>query len=149
MRHSITNWLIALICMVPIGFVWFTIEAQPNPYNYEIVEIIDGDTVKFKIPSFPKELGHLSLRLYGVDTPESTKADCPDEKLASLNAKLFTEQEISNAKDVKIIIKRWDKWGGRVLGDIIYDGKNLSEEIIKSGYGREYVGGPKESWCTL
>jgi endonuclease YncB( thermonuclease family) len=41
----------------------------------------------------------------------------------------------------------WDKFGGRVLGDIILNGKSLREMLIANGYARAYFGEAKQSWC--
>jgi endonuclease YncB( thermonuclease family) len=92
----------------------------------------------------------LSLRVIGVDTPEKGyRAHCVDENMQSLKAKLFTEQEIMKSTDVKIVIHGWDKYGGRVLGDIILDDVPLSKKLIDSGYAVSYSGkGHKRNWCA-
>jgi endonuclease YncB( thermonuclease family) len=41
----------------------------------------------------------------------------------------------------------WDKYGGRVLGDVIVDGKSLRNLLITQGPAREYYGDKKQSWC--
>jgi endonuclease YncB( thermonuclease family) len=41
----------------------------------------------------------------------------------------------------------WDKFGGRVLGDIILDGQSLRASLITNGFAREYYGEEKQSWC--
>ena len=40
----------------------------------------------------------------------------------------------------------WDKFGGRVLGDLIVDGKSLRQLLLDNGYAREYYGDKKKSW---
>ena len=131
-----------------VSVVWF-MAARANPYDYPITRIIDGDTVEFKVDFLPKEFKpYLSLRILGVDTPEKIpRAQCMEENMKSLNAKLFTEQEISNATKKQIIINSWDKYGGRVLGDVILDGVLLSKKLIDKGYAVPYNGGTKKSWC--
>lgn len=118
-------------------------------YNYKVLRIIDGDTVEIEAPYLPAPLKpSLYLRIDGVDTPEKPPlARCPMEDMRSLMAKLFTEQEIGNATDIKIVLKKWDKYGGRVLGDILLNGIPLSQKLIDSGYGVEYDGKRKKSWC--
>jgi endonuclease YncB( thermonuclease family) len=54
---------------------------------------------------------------------------------------------IANGKVIKVAIYKWDKFGGRVLGDVIIDGKSLRHALIAKGYAREYYGDKKESWC--
>jgi endonuclease YncB( thermonuclease family) len=51
-------------------------------------------------------------------------------------------------KKVQILIEKHDKYGGRVLGDVIIDGKKLSELLIANGHARPYFGEKKESWCN-
>ena len=42
----------------------------------------------------------------------------------------------------------WDKFGGRVLGDLLLDGQSLRQMLIANGYAREYFGEAKQSWCN-
>ena len=42
---------------------------------------------------------------------------------------------------------KWGKYGGRVIGDVILDGKSLSKQLLEKDYARIYCGGKKESWC--
>jgi endonuclease YncB( thermonuclease family) len=124
------------------------VSAKERPL--EVTRVIDGDTVEFKATFLIPELGDtLKIRLLGVDTPEKGKnAKCDKEEQMSLRAKLFTEQEISKGKKLTIDIKKWDKYGGRVLGYIYIDGQNLSEKLIKNGYAVSYYGkGNKNDWC--
>jgi micrococcal nuclease len=120
-------------------------------YNYPITRVIDGDTVEFKAEFLPKPLKPvLSIRVFGVDTPEKGfRAKCADEAAKGKSASEFTKHLVSEAKVQQISIKEWDKYGGRVLGDVILDGKSLSEELIKNGYARAYFGEKKESWCSI
>jgi endonuclease YncB( thermonuclease family) len=62
-------------------------------------------------------------------------------------ASKFTKAQIKNAKEIKVGIAKWDKFGGRVLGDVIFDGNSLREMLIEKGYARPYLGDKKESWC--
>ena len=41
-----------------------------------------------------------------------------------------------------------DKFGGRVLGDIVLDGVSLRSELIRNDFAREYYGDAKQSWCN-
>lgn len=128
----------------------FPTVAFANPYDYKVTRIIDGDTVEIEVPFLPKELGnHLSIRVLGVDTPEKGhRAKCELENTKAVSASSFTTSEVFDAKSVKIIIKSWDKYGGRILGDIIIDGIPLSTKLIQKGYAVPYSGkGQKKDWC--
>lgn len=139
-----TRFLLAL-CFMLVGSVAF---AQTQ-HDLKVLRVIDGDTIVVSAPFLPVELHqHLLLRVYGVDTPEKgARAQCKQENDKSLQAKLFVEQQISNGKQIRVTFKKWDKYGGRVLGDIIIDGVPLSKQLIDSGYARAYFGRKKMGWC--
>jgi endonuclease YncB( thermonuclease family) len=42
----------------------------------------------------------------------------------------------------------WDKYGGRVLGDVLLNGQSLRQLLIANGFAREYYGEAKTSWCN-
>jgi endonuclease YncB( thermonuclease family) len=86
--------------------------------------------------------------VYGVDTPEkSWRAECPKEAAWGELASQFTKDQLNAATVIQVAIYRWDKYGGRVLGDIIIDGKSLRHMLIAEGFAREYYGDKKISWC--
>ena len=119
-----------------------------NLYNWKVNKVVDGDTVEVEVNFLPQELGNkLKVRVYGVDTPEKGwRAKSIKEALMGSNATKFTTDLLKNAKEVKIKVVSWDKFGGRILGDIIVDGKSLRQLLLKNGYAREYYGDKKESW---
>lgn len=119
-------------------------------YDATIVRVTDGDTVVFQANFLPLPLKpELSLRVYGVDTPErGALAKCNDEKQLGQNASSYTKQVIKSAKTIKIMIIEWDKFGGRVLGDVFVDGKSLRELLIENNYAKPYFGAKKPNWCS-
>ncbi len=118
-------------------------------YTWPVVKVIDGDTVKVNARAdFPDELSRLSVQLRGVDTPEKGfHAKCTHERLAGQAATEFTRSEISGASKIVIRDPAWGKWAGRVVADVIIDGRSLSDSLIAAGHGREYNGGPRAGWC--
>lgn len=130
----------ALAVKTPVG----------KTYTANITRVIDGDTVAFEAKWLPDPLKkELSIRVFGVDTPEKGfRAKCPIENKRGHDASDFTTSMVKNANDRKVVLMDWDKYGGRVLGDVILDGKSLRDELIKSGYAREYYGAAKTSWCN-
>jgi endonuclease YncB( thermonuclease family) len=124
-------------------------EKESVVYDYVITRVIDGDTVAFAAPFLPDPLKEeLSIRVFGVDTPEKGhRAMCPKEAEMGAAASAFTKDLVATSKTQQIAIMDWDKYGGRVLGDIILDGKSLRALLIEKGYAREYYGEAKQSWC--
>lgn len=136
-----------------IAFIPFLVFAQKQPqgviYDTTVIRVIDGDTVVFHAPFLPDPLKkELGLRVYGVDTPEKGyRAKCDHEAKLGEMATAFTKQQISKSKKRQIFLIGWDKYGGRVLGDIILDGRSLRQMLIAEGLAREYYGEAKQSWC--
>jgi endonuclease YncB( thermonuclease family) len=124
-------------------------EQKSVVYNYTITRVIDGDTVAFKADFLPDPLKkELSIRVYGVDTPEKGhRAKCEKENQMGQEATKFTFNLIKNAKNTRVVLVDWDKYGGRVLGDILIDDRSLRNLLIEKGYARPYFGEAKQSWC--
>jgi endonuclease YncB( thermonuclease family) len=141
--------LLLLLSTFALTLTVFAKDVVMKEYDWKITRIIDGDTVAFEAKFLPEPLKQeLSIRVYGVDTPEKGwRGQCDKEKAAGEAASKFTKDLIKNAKTIKIAIWNWDKFGGRVLGDVILDGKSLRQQLIAKGYAREYYGDKKESWC--
>ena len=127
-------------------------EKQPQMvvYDFPITRVIDGDTVAFQAPFLPQPLKkELSIRVYGVDTPEKGhRAKCPKENERGQTASAFTKSKIQQAQKRQIVLMDWDKYGGRVLGDVLLDGQSLRMLLIQNGFAREYYGEAKQSWCN-
>ena len=119
-------------------------------YDAVITRVIDGDTVAFQAPFLPAPLKQeLSIRVFGVDTPEKGhRAQCPSEDQRGQAATAFTKAQINASSKRQVILMDWDKYGGRVLGDVVLDGKSLRQMLIVNGFAREYYGEAKQSWCN-
>lgn len=127
--------------------------AQKTPqgvtYPAEIIRVNDGDTVVISAPFLPAPLKpELAVRIFGVDTPEKGhRAQCPQENARGQAATEFTKAAVANSRQRQVTLYAWDKFGGRVLGDIILDGRSLRQGLIANGFAREYYGEAKTSWC--
>jgi endonuclease YncB( thermonuclease family) len=140
-----------------VGFVFLALmlpaqakEVQGVEHNFKVTKVKDGDTVEIEAKFLPAPLKPvLAVRVYGVDTPEKGhRAKCPAEAQRGEQATQFTKQAVANAKDIKVVLFAWDKFGGRVLGDFMLDGKSLRDQLIANGFAREYYGDAKQSWCN-
>lgn len=135
--------------LIVIAALLFPFVVNANPYDWKVVRAVDGDTLEVEAKWLPPELGKtIRIRIYGVDTPEKGgRAKCPNEATRGEAASAYSKSQVKNAKKVQITIKEWDKFGGRILGDALIDGKSLREMLIANGYAREYFGNAKKSWC--
>ena len=136
--------LLSFLCFLSM---MFAIPAQA--YTWKLVKVIDGDTVKFEVGFLPKELGNnIAVRVLGVDTPEKApRAKCEKEAELGKKATEFTKKVVTEAKVIDVQLKSWDKYGGRVLGTITLDGKDLTKMLIDAGLARAYFGEKKSDWC--
>ena len=143
------NLLIALL-LVTSTTVFAQKQKEGVTYNATITRVIDGDTIAFQAPFLPPPLKQeLSIRVFGVDTPEKGhRAMCPQEDQRGQAATAFTKNAITKAQKRKVAIADWDKYGGRVLGDVLLDGQSLRMMLIQNGFAREYYGEAKTSWCN-
>ena len=145
------KFLLLLLALPAMAF------AQKAPqgvtYDAQILRVSDGDTVVIAAPFLPAPLKpELAVRIYGVDTPEKGfRAQCPSEDQRGQAASAFTKNAIAQAAaqggKFQATLYGWDKFGGRVLGDILVNGQSLRAALIANGYAREYYGDAKQSWC--
>tara|TARA_R110000823_G_scaffold205137_5_gene336095 strand:+ start:60 stop:482 length:423 start_codon:yes stop_codon:yes gene_type:complete len=124
--------------------------ALANPYDYTVVRVIDGDTVKVEAPWVPVELGkEISIRVIGIDTPEKGgRAKCPAEAALGAKATKFAQEVIKPGQVVQVNLISWDKFGGRIDATILVNGKDFGKMQIDAGLARPYDGGTKSSWCN-
>lgn len=128
--------------------------AQKQPqgvmYDAQILRVSDGDTIVIAAPFLPQPLKpELAVRIYGVDTPEKGhRAQCPSEAQRGEAASVFTKNLVSKGQKFQVVLYGWDKFGGRVLGDIIINGQSVRQGLIANGFAREYYGEAKQSWCN-
>ena len=124
--------------------------AEPSkPVKAVVTHVIDGDTVAIEAKWIPLPMKPvIAVRVYGVDTPEkSFRAKCEAEAEMGEKATEFTKGLIAQAKRIEVSYYSWDKYGGRVLGDLLLDKKSLRASLITNGFAREYYGEAKQSWC--
>jgi endonuclease YncB( thermonuclease family) len=142
------KFLLLLLCLPLLVF------AQKTPkgatYDAQILRVTDGDTVVIAAPFLPAPFKpELAIRVYGVDTPEKGhRAMCPSEAQRGEAASAFTKNAIAQGGKFQVTMYGWDKFGGRVLGDILINGQSLRAALIANGFAREYYGEAKQSWCN-
>jgi endonuclease YncB( thermonuclease family) len=112
-----------------------------------VVSVYDGDTIKCSTALLPYPLSNISVRLKNIDTPE-LRGKCEKEKQLAKQAKARLKELTQNSHYIKIDNVEWDKYGGRILGNVIVNGKDVSAILISEGLGRKYNGEAKKSWCN-
>jgi endonuclease YncB( thermonuclease family) len=141
--------LLAVLLLLPV--LAFAQKAPKGVmYDAQIIRVSDGDTIVIAAPFLPQPLKpELAVRIYGVDTPEKGfRGQCDSEKQRGEAASVFTKNLVQASQQRQVVLYGWDKFGGRVLGDIILNGQSLRAQLIANGFAREYYGDAKQSWCN-
>jgi micrococcal nuclease len=127
---------------------------MPYEYHAKVTQVVDGDTIVVDIDlGFNVVLSNQSVRLLGVDTPESRTSD-KTEKVFGLVSKDYVKEFIENSK--KHVIVRTHKSDdvekfGRILGEIINPETKevLNNLLVEEGYAVKYLGENKENVKNL
>lgn len=116
----------------------------------------DADTITVDLDcNFDLACKNMGLRVLGLDTPEiKVSKSKPEkerkcEKNLALIAREFVKEELTKAKLITLENVKRGKYF-RIVADVLYDGKNLKEELFKKGYAVYYDGGTKSEvdWCN-
>ena len=127
---------------------------MPYEYHAKVTNVVDGDTIVVDIDlGFNVVLSNQSVRLLGVDTPESRTSD-KIEKVFGLASKEYAKEFVENCK--KQIILRTHKSDdsekfGRLLGEIINPESKevLNNSLIEEGFAVKYLGENKDNVKNL
>lgn len=125
-----------------------------------IVSVYDGDTIKTDLKwRLPPPLNKVSIRVYGIDTPEVPaasyhitgklgRAKCNKEAILALEVKKRVIEIVGNYSRMKITNYKWGRNGGRIVGNISIGGIDIAKTLINEGLAVEYYGrGAKHDWC--
>lgn len=119
----------------------------PNVINPTVVKVYDGDTITIagRIGN-DRTIYKFSVRLRGIDCPEM-KTKNQSEKNIAIKARDFVAALCLN-KRVRLENCSNDKYG-RLLADVVVNGKNISALLIENRLAVAYDGGTKhvpENW---
>ena len=110
-----------------------------------VVEVVDGDTIKVEASVWPGLIWQGSVRVRGVDTPE-TRGRCQEERDMALDARDFV-RELVGEKVILLEVEK-GKYAGRVVVSVrLDDGRDLAAALIEAEHARPYDGGVREPWC--
>ncbi len=114
-------------------------------YGCTVERVVDGDTIDVVLDLGFDIRFKSRVRLYGIDTPESRTRD-KDEKVRGKMAGAFLKDAVNNGSKVVIETKLKDSRGkyGRVLGNVVVDGVNINEALIKNFLAVAYFGQSKD-----
>lgn len=125
--------------------------SQGSEWEVTITRVVDGDTIEARFPNGDLD----TLRLLGVDTPETTLSRVTPDEFEGIpdtregrdhlfdwgeRASAHAEEEL-NGETVRIAVDpEADRRGsyGRLLVYVYVDGDNFNEQLLEDGYARVY-----------
>lgn len=120
-------------------------------YKSKVIKIIDGDTIVADIDlGFHVTLVNQSVRLFGIDTPESRTNDKIEKTFGLLSkeqVKMFCFDLCGGDVLLRTYLDREnDEKFGRILAKVInpQNGEILNDLMVKNGFAVPYMGENKE-----
>ena len=93
--------------------------------GYQVIKVSDGDTLNIQKVENGKFVGEmLRIRMYGMDAPEKSQ-DYGSESKQAL-------EKLVVGKNLSLEVKNKDRYG-RTVAIIYANGKNVNEEMVKTG----------------
>jgi micrococcal nuclease len=122
------RWALGLIVLAGCGSA-----PEPAGRTATVTRVIDGDTIK---------AGTETVRLVGIDTPESKRPDTPVEcgakRAAAALRELVEGRSVTLERDPTQAAQ--DRFG-RTLAYLEVDGRDAGEQMVRSGFAKVYVYG--------
>jgi len=115
-----------------------------HEYKAKVTKVIDGDTIRCDIDlGFDIIMSNQTIRLYGIDTPESRTKDL-EEKFYGNLSKDFLNDYCPKGSFITLRTHLDEKGKfGRILGELIVNKVNLNEQMIENSLAVEYFGQSK------
>jgi endonuclease YncB( thermonuclease family) len=143
--------LAVVMLAIPLAPSQAQLSIVDGPVDANVLDVTDGDTLKFIGFPFPEQATRGRLRICCMDTPE-INGKCADEKNKAELARLFVEDLVNrNGKRVKLYTIGLDGKGGggfgRYLARVKVGSVWLDDELIRLGYARPNHGERRLPWC--
>ena len=99
MKRKGCVWLV-LVAIAVIGYWWFFSHDDGEPQSYEVVRIVDGDTIRVRYNGTVEP-----VRLIGVDSPETVHPNKPVE-FYGVEASNFTKNLLKGGAGFSAVRQR-------------------------------------------
>lgn len=136
-----------LLCLIFLYIIASVPVAAADFTNVTYHRCYDGDTCTFTLPGIHPLFGErINVRIAGIDTPE-IRGKCPEEKALAKTAKRAAIDLLKDAKQIDLIRPERGKYF-RIVAEVVADGTNVGEALIRQGLAVLYDGGKKtHTWC--
>ena len=125
--------VVAVLAAASLGGWWLGRSRAGSSHTVRVVHVVDGDTIVVHDGG-----GDVTVRLLGVDTPETVDPDEPVQCYGP-EASAFTKAALTGrAVRLETDVERHDRYG-RLLAYVIVDGQRFNDELLRRGYARLLV----------
>lgn len=126
----------------------------PGPYLAELVDVIDGDTLDMRIAIWPGLVAEYAVRVRGIDTPETRRPGCEEERDAGEAAALAVRDLYGPETRIRLSEVAYDPFSGRVVAEVRrYHADrwlSLADELVERELAQRWRPGMNPvPWCLL
>jgi micrococcal nuclease len=113
-------------------------------YKAKVIRVVDGDTFESLIDLGFDTWVSITVRLTGINTPESRTRDLNEKKKGIAAKDRLTQLLSENGNEITLISHGVEKYG-RCLAEVFVKNQTDSVQkiLIKEGFGVEYHGGKR------
>lgn len=134
-----------LLSLLPAASQATAATLLPGPVPAEVVDVVDGDTIKVRARVWIDTEVLVNVRMRGIDAPElQGRCDLETAMATSARNRLI---ELVQSGSVELFDISGDKYGGRVLAGVRAQGGDAAEAMLRSGLVRPYQGHARQPWC--
>ena len=136
--------VVCLLLMLPSGS--HAKEMLNGPFDFDLVEVIDGDTFRARVKIWLGQTVTVKVRLKGVDTPEM-RGKCAAERKLAQQAKAFAKKWLKE-NQTRLVGVHYGTYAGRVLATAqMKNGDSLSAALLAENLAKPYRG-RRAQWCA-
>lgn len=118
-----------------------TFSSSTLPTNADVLRVIDGDTI---VVNIDHQEGEWTVRLLGVDTPESVDprrpVQCFGKEASGAMAELLNHKRVRLEADVQADER--DKYGRLLRNVYLENGMDVNAWLVRRGYAHAYLSFP-------
>lgn len=120
-------------------------EFLPGPYAAELLEVVDGDTIRVRIRIWVDIDTETLVRIDGIDAPE-LRGRCEEENILARRARDMVKL-LAAGGQLTLYNIRYGKFAGRVVARVEVDDEDIGRLLLVNGLARPYAGGRRSNWC--
>lgn len=108
--------------------------------------VVDGDTLAAHVNVADGVQVPVRVRLINIDTPE-LNGDCEAEVNKAHRARMRMQQILPRGTVIQLKNIKDDKYLGRIDANVVIDGDDVGDVMVRENLARKYSGGRRQSWC--